>query len=292
MRRCFLLIPVFLVAPSSLRADAFDHYINPILARLPGSAGVEEVKQLTPDLIADNDRVLANLAAAFVVVKTNDGRFSKLLVQAGQRKVSDEPRVLVPVGLVERYVTYRDGTEQAVQVSGANVQLYKGFHFSLDLGQVVPPELGGDLRFVAEGKKSYLEPIGKAKMYLVTKTPPLPGGKKPIKPMIGEVFEPRYFNGTYKLYDDGRRAGKLTLEVNEQEGEVTGSYISEKDGQKYEVVGKITNPKHFIQFTVKFPQTMQQFQGYLFTGDGKAITGTTRLQEREAGFYAVRVEEE
>jgi hypothetical protein len=29
----------------------------------------------------------------------------------------------------------------------------------------------------------------------------------------------------------------------------------------------------------------------LFTGDAKAITGTSRLAEREAGFYAVRVED-
>jgi len=29
----------------------------------------------------------------------------------------------------------------------------------------------------------------------------------------------------------------------------------------------------------------------MFTGDGKAIAGTTKMLEREAGFYAERIEE-
>src|SRR5262249_42284365 len=102
---------------------------------------------------------------------------------------------------------------------------------------------------------------------------------------------PRYFNGTYQLYDDGRRSGKLTLKVTES-GEVTGAYYSDKDGRKYEVKGKVGSPAHSVQFTVKFPQTEQAFHGWLFTGNGKAMAGTSRLQEWEAGFYALRAEEE
>ena len=33
------------------------------------------------------------------------------------------------------------------------------------------------------------------------------------------------------------------------------------------------------------------FNGFMFTGNGKGIAGTTKLAEREAGFYAERVEE-
>jgi hypothetical protein len=29
----------------------------------------------------------------------------------------------------------------------------------------------------------------------------------------------------------------------------------------------------------------------MFTGDGRAITGSSRLQDRETGFYAVRIED-
>jgi hypothetical protein len=50
-------------------------------------------------------------------------------------------------------------------------------------------------------------------------------------------------------------------------------------------------PPHSVEFTVQFPRSEQTFKGWLFTGDARAITGSSRLGEREAGFYAVRVEE-
>ncbi len=60
-------------------------------------------------------------------------------------------------------MTYKEGEERAVQASGKNLSLFAGFRFSLDLGQVVPEELGGDLRFVVEGEKIYTQPLGKAR---------------------------------------------------------------------------------------------------------------------------------
>lgn len=293
MHRClpFLALLALTAVPPALRADAFDNYTNPILAKVPGAAGVQEVKELTPALLAEHNRVLPNISAGFVVVQTNENRLSKLLVQAGRRKLNDEAKTQVPILLIERYVTYREGQERAVQAAGANVYLFEGFHFSLDLGQVVPAALGGDLKFVVKDGKAYAEPVGKAKMYLLTQPLPEATPKKTAKLVIGETFEPRYFNGKYKLYDDGRRSGTLTLEVL-GDGDVTGSYYSDKDGQKYDVMGKLGSPKHLINFLIKYPQTEQQFHGFLFTGDGKAIAGTTRLQDRENGFYAVRMDEE
>jgi len=82
----------------------------------------------------------------------------------------------------------------------------------------------------------------------------------------------------------------MKLEINES-GEITGTYTSDKDGKEYPVEGKAGTPKHAVTFTIKFPATMQAFTGYMFTGDGKAIAGTTKILEREAGFYAERVEE-
>ena len=163
-------------------------------------------------------------------------------------------------------------------------------HNNHDLGQVVPEELGGDLRYVVDGDKIYVEPLGKAKLYVVTKHLAETMPAKPEKFVIAEPFEPKYFNGTYKLYDDGRRSGRLTLKV-EEDGSVSGAYYSDKDGRKYEVRGKVGTPKHAIQFTVQFPNAEQVFQGYLFTGDGKALTGSSRMAEREAGFYALRLED-
>ena len=45
---------------------------------------------------------------------------------------------------------------------------------------------------------------------------------------------------------------------------------------------------HAVQFKVTFPRSVQTFYGMLFTGDGRVLTGTSDLQGRETGFYAVR----
>jgi hypothetical protein len=285
----FSLAFCILAAAPCVRADAFDRYTNPVLAKAPGADGVKEIQQLTPDLIADHDRVLPNTTGALILVKTNEGRFAKLLVHTARQKVSSA--TAVPILLIDRYVTYREGEEQAVQATGQNIKLFHGFHLHLDIGQVVPPELGGDLGFVVAGDRSYAEPLAKAKLYLVTKSLPGTEPQKSAKLVIGETFRQRYFNGTYRLYDDGRRSGRLILMVAD-DGEVTGAYYSDKDGAKYDVTGKIGTPKHAIEFTVKFPRSEENFKGWLFTGDGKALAGFSRLQERETGFYALRLENE
>ena len=100
----------------------------------------------------------------------------------------------------------------------------------------------------------------------------------------------RYFNGAYKLYDDGRRSGKLEIKVDEN-GDVVGHYYSDKDGKKYEVGGKISNaPQHRIEFRIQYPRTVQTFTGHLFTGDGRAIAGSSTMENLTAGFYALRIE--
>lgn len=286
MHRCrFFLAPVMLLAAvPALFADSFDRYTNLVLAKAAGAPGVKEINQLTPSLIADGDGVLPDHGGALVIIKTNEGRFSKLIVQSARQKIKT---TAVPILLIDRFVTYREGTERTIQAQGNNVYLFGGFQFNLDLGQVVPPTLGGDLRLVVEGRKVYAEPLGKAKMYLVTKPLPGPEAKTTAPTVIGEPFEARYFNGTYKLFDDGRRSGSLTLKVTNQ-GDVTGEFLSDKDGRKYEVVGKVGTPRHALQFTIKYPRTKEVFQGWMFTGDGKAIAGSSRLEGREAGFYALR----
>ncbi len=286
-RLCFALL-ILLVVAVPARADVFDYYTNPVLNRLAGAEGTQEVKDLPQRLLNQHDRVLTNVPGAFLLVKTNQARNAKLLVHAARQRIDDEH--FVPMLLIERYVTYKEGEERTIQASSKNLCLYPGFRLSLDLGQVVPESLGGDLRFVIEGDKMYVQPLGKARLYLVTKELPGVVPKKGPKLVVGDTFEPRYFNGTYKLYDDGRRSGMLTLKVDD-DGSVGGAYYSDKDGQKYEVHGKVGSPQHAIRFTIKFPRAEQTFQGWLFTGDGQILTGSSRLAEREAGFYARRVEE-
>jgi hypothetical protein len=269
--------------------DEFDHYLNPHLTKLAGSDHVKEVPQLTPTLVGDFDRVLPNAEGAFLVVKTNGGRNAKLLVQAGRQKVGTDK--FVPLFLVQRFVTYKEGEERTVLTSGGNLALFPGFRVSFDLGQIVPEEVGGDLRLALdEAGKPFVTPVDKARLFLVTKPLSDAAPKKGDKLVVGEKFETRYFNGSYRLFDDGRRSGTLRLEVDD-EGYVSGALYSDKDGAKYEVRGRVGMPAHSIQFTVKFPRTEQEFRGMLFTGDGKALAGTSRMLEREAGFYAVRLEE-
>jgi hypothetical protein len=277
------------LAPAPVpRPDVFEHYTNPVLAKMIDTRHVQEVPELTPDLILDHDRVLPGTPGAFVLVRTNEGRYAKLVVQPA-RQTLGEGRFL-PTLRVERYVTYKGGEEEAVQASGRGLTLFPGYRLSLDLGQVVPEEVGGDVRFVADGPKVFLQPLNKARLLLVVKPMEGIGPKKGPRVVVSpDKFDPSYFTGTYRLHDDGRRSGKLVLQV-EADGSVSGALVSDKDGSKYEVRGKLGVPPHSIQFTVRFPRSEQTFQGHLFTGDGKALAGTSRLQEREAAFYAVREE--
>jgi hypothetical protein len=287
MSRSAVLTPlVLLLAPALLRADAFDQYANPDLTKAVESGAVTEVKELTPKQLAENSQVLPGASAAFVIAVTNEGRYAKLLVQTARQRFGDRR---VPIVLIERYVTFREGTERAFVAEGKNVHLYDGFHFRLDLGQVVPASVGGDLNAVGDGKDLRLVPAGKAKLYLATKAPPVTVTKS-ARLVIGPTFETRYFNGTYKLSDDGRRSGMLTLSVA-ADGEVSGSFTSDADGRKYDVTGKVGPPRHAIVFTIKFPRVEETFQGHLFTGDGRALAGTARMQDREAAFYAIRIED-
>jgi hypothetical protein len=276
----------FLASPN-LRGDAFDHYTNPVLAKIPEAAGVLSVTRLTPGQLAEHAGVVPGTTAALLVVRTNDGRMSKLLVQPARQRLPDKSTV--PILLIDRFVTYKPGEEQAIQAKGGNVRLFAGFQFSLDLGQVVPAEIGGDLRFTQADGKVALEGVGKAALYLVTKPMSEAAPKKAEKLVMGEKFEPRYFNGVYKLFDDGRRSGTLHLKVLDG-GEVEGTYYSDKDGNKYEVHGKIGNVPYAIAFTVSFPRTQRTYSGWMFTGDGRAIAGSSRWQDHNTGFYAVRME--
>jgi hypothetical protein len=280
---------VLCLPTNQARADAFDYYFNKVLALVPASKNAEKLSELPLDVMVRHSRVLTNIAATFLVVKTNEGRFSKLLVQPARQKTGAETSV--PILLIERYVTYREGEERTIHARGKNVRLFNDFRFSLDIGQVVPKGLDADLHFVADGDKVFARPVGKAEMYLVTKHLAAADPTQGPRLVVGDKFEARYFNGSFKLYDDGRRSGLLKLTVAAG-GEVTGDYYSDKDGQKYEVSGKIGTPAQKIQFHITFPRSIQTFTGYMFTGDGRVITGTSRLQDTETGFYAERVEKE
>jgi hypothetical protein len=289
MPRFFLALAIITcVGPTSARADAFDHYVNTILSRAVEDKKLEKIDKITQDMMVEHARVLPGITAAFIVVRTNEGRWAKILLQPARQKISEKESV--PIALLERFVAYREGEERTIHTSGDNIRLFHDFRFSLDIGQVVPPSVTADLRFVSEGDKQQLEPVGKAEMYLVSRPLPEATPKKTAKVVVGEKFETRYWSGVYKLYDDGRRSGSLHLKVDDR-SEVTGYFYSDKDGSKYEVFGKVGTPNHTADFTITYPRTIQHFRAWMFTGDAKVLSGSSRLQERETGFYAIRVEE-
>ncbi|HZU34668.1 MAG TPA: hypothetical protein VFA18_02095 [Gemmataceae bacterium] len=287
MRAFAFTIVASLLLSAFARADAFERYTNPVLRQAPGAPGVKQLARLTPELLADNDRVVPGASGALVIVRTNGGLYAKLIMEPIRQKIGAK---VVSAVLIDRYVTYKAGEEQAIEARGQNVELFAGFRQNLDIGQVVPADLGGDLRYVVGGGKSYVEPLGQAKLYLVTR--PLPGTERPKrgKLEIGATFEPAYFNGVYQLHADGRRSGKLVLRVGKN-GAVSGVFYSAKDGRKYEVHGTVGSPNYSIQFTVQYPRTEETFQGYMFTGDGAALAGTSQMNGRAAGFYALRTTE-
>jgi hypothetical protein len=285
----FRLCALVLVAlPAVARADAFDHYTNPVLAKAIKSGAAEAVKQVTPEQLLQHSRVLPQATAAMVIVKTNGERLAKLLVLPASQKVAGGAPV--PIIVIDRFITFREGDERTVQAAGQNVRLFADFCYDLDIGQVVPAKLGGDVRVAVKDGRAVLEPVGKAELFVLTKPVPDATVKRPPRPVVGEKFETRFFNGVYKLYDDGRRSGTLHLKVAAN-GDVDGYYYSDKDGQKYEVGGKAGNPPHAINFVITFPRSIQHFHGLMFTGDGRAIAGSSRLQDRETAFYAVREED-
>jgi hypothetical protein len=294
MKRSTIMLMLMLLAPVGARADAFDNYTLPMLQKLPESGAVKEVTALTPDLLVAHSGVLPNVEAAMIVISTNDNHWAKLLVSAARHKHVPMPGAepeFVPILRIERYVTFREASDRAVLASGQGLSLFPGFHLNLDLGQVVPEKLGGDV-VASEPKLKELvvKPVGKAKIYLLTKPLPEAAPQKTQKLEVGEKFEPAYFNGTFKLIADGRRSGVLRLKVG-ADNDVTGTLVSDQNGREYEVHGAVSKPNHKIQFVVQLPQTQEEFSGFMFTGNGKAIAGTSVLQGREAGFYAVRVEE-
>src|ERR1700722_17441888 len=89
---------LFLVMPALIRADAFDNYTNPILAKVPEAKSVEKITKLTPELMVQHSRALPGVSGAFIVVRTNDDRWAKLLVMPGRQKISAQESV--PIVLI------------------------------------------------------------------------------------------------------------------------------------------------------------------------------------------------
>jgi hypothetical protein len=280
-----------LLGVTCLSAGQFDQIDQLMLQSAIEKGQAKEIKDLTGAVLAEKSGALSDTpAASLLVVLSNDRRLCKLLVQPARQRIGMD--LQVPTLLIDKFITFREGTDRALRASGSSLNIYPSMRFMADLGQVVPEKLGGDLlveELASDPFGFIIKPLKEAKMYVIEKSilPVTP--KKEAKKNFGDPFESHYFTGTYKLQDDGRRSGTLTLGVSET-GEVSGSFYSDRDGQKYDVKGKIGTPRHSINFRIKFPATEQEFTGMMFTGNGKLIAGTSKLAERESAFVAERTE--
>jgi len=282
---------IWLLVSGIVHGDGFDRLTNADLEKLIKSPDVQEHTELASAHLGPTGPRVGGMSGLLLVVKTRDGNLAKMELQLGFQKIGV---IRAPMLLIDRFVTFKAGSDQTIIAQGTKLQLFGGVRLNLDLGQVIPSSLPGDLEMVgaipgdAAGPTLKLHAIDSTKLFHVNKLPPQPD--KPKKFVMGEQFEPRYFTGTYKLFDDGRRSGSLTLEADEAAGTVCGSFYSDKDGRKYEVTGKLGQVRHQVNFMISFPQSKQQYQGFMFTGDGQAIAGTCKYQDRETGFYAIRSE--
>jgi hypothetical protein len=283
------VVLAFLLSTNPLRADSFDDYTSVHLVKLATSDSARRVNRLGREDLVNAAAVLPKTEGAFLVVHTNDNRWAKLLVHAARQKIDADASA--PVLLIERSVTYKEGEERAVAAEGRNVRLFHDFRFNLDIGSIVPEKMfAADLRFVDDQGTTYLEPLGKAELFLVTKHLPEAAPPKGGKVVVGARFDKALFAGDYKLHDDGKKPSDLHLIVGPK-GNVSGWMFSGATGAKYDVQGQVgPNPMHGIQFTVTLPRSTQTFTGWMFTTSAAAITGFSNLEGREGGFYALRVE--
>jgi hypothetical protein len=284
-----VLLGVLGFGRSTVHGDVFDAHTNPVLQKGLESRDVKEVKRLTSGEAFQRDRALPGIVGTFLIVRTNDGRNAKLLVQWARQKTHDGKTI--PMVLIDRFTCYREGEERTLAASGQNLSFFTGFRLSLDIGQVVPAELTADLACKLVDGDAVLEPLGKARLYLVQSSllPKSAASGAPPKPGDGP-FDVKFFAGKFKLNDDGRKTATLELHVKDG-GDISGAYYSESTGQKYEVDGKVGSPKNSVQFTVHFPRAEQVFRGWLFTGDARGLSGFATMQGRETGFFAQRVDD-
>ncbi len=225
---------------------------------------------------------------ACVVIRTSDGNWAKALVSWGFRKGKEGGKeTLVPIVVLERYVTYDRDRGDVTLAHGRNVMLFPGYEFDFDIGQIVPADSGGDIKFTPQ---RLIAAIDKAKLH------PLDGSVLPATPpdkydpQDHADVRPRDFAGTWRVNADGRWVGTWEIAVD-AEGEVSGRYTSEDSKGAFPIRGRITETqiRHRLKFEVEFAAASQQYDMYLWTTDKSTMAGTTTLINRTFGVVAERL---
>jgi len=288
-RTIALLAFLFLlpVGPSPASADDFDRMGEADLGRPVLEKHARRRDGLNFGELAALPSVLRDARSSLLFVVTDQGNVARLIASPGFRKLPGEPGKLTPTLVIDRFETRDPANRAGPAARGKDAWLFDGFGYDLDAGQVVPIELGADLRFVAAGPDDgRLGPVGKAELFAAESLPafPKPRGDRPSE---GRVVRPSDYNGAYRLTANGVWSGVVRLKVD-AEGVVSGDFQSDSGGSAHPVEGKTTGGDHGIAFTIRFPRTRQDYNGWLW-GEGKDVmAGSVAMIGQTFSFVAVR----
>ena len=283
MKRLLFSCACLLLPASAQALDAFDRLS---MAQMRSCAQKSEpAAELTLGGATELRGIGRGVITPCVIIKTDQGNWTKALVTWGLRKTADGP---VSVLLVERYVTY-DATRPGVTTAtGENVMLFAGFAYDFDIGQVVPPGIGQDIVFTEERT---VRTADGSQMFPVSGPPAAEAASSASPdPNDHEGVLPRDFSGVWKLDADGRWQGTFELAVDD-DGNVAGKYLSDETQSSYNIVGRVDSGDNRMILEVELPNAPQSYEAYLWTTDKSAMAGVTTLSERRFGFHAVRVVE-
>ncbi len=284
MIRSLIALTVLLVPVSqTLALDLFDRHTSFWLRQ-----SVKDVKPVQTFSSGDGaqlDALGPGFTSPCVVIRTNDGNLAKALVAWGFRK---SEKGLVPVVLLERYVTFDKDRPDVALSAGQNVMLFPGFHFNLDIGQVVPADQGADLLF---DDQRQLAAVGEATLHPLNGSAVPGSGGESDDPLDHEGVLPRDFGGTWDVDADGRWRGVWKLTVDD-EGNISGQHQSAETKSVYPLRGKVGSVPHRASIEIEFANATQAYDIYLWTKDKSALAGTTSLVGRTFGIYGTRMSED
>ena len=274
---------VFCVANRVSAADLFDRHALPDLKlAAKDAAALEDIAAATA---AKWKPLSPRISAPCLIVRTNDGHWSKALLAWGQRKLNgrEQPH---PVLVLERFVTYRSDREGQTAATGKDVMLFAGHSFSFDIGQVVPTGSGADIEFTEAG---LIKPLGEAKLFALNGSQLAAADANKPTPNDHEGVLPRDFAGTWKVSIDGRWTGTWEIGVDDQRT-VLGKFISDDTQSRYELYGKVSNIPHQAKLEIDLANTNMSIEALLFNSDKSTMSGTVVMANRKIGFVAKRQE--
>lgn len=274
---------VFCVANTARAADLFDrHALAELKLAAKDATALDEIAAATA---AKWKPLSPRISAPCLIVRTNDGHWSKALLAWGQRKLKgrEQPH---PVLVLERFVTYRGDRDGLTTASGKDVMLFAGHSFSFDIGQVVPTGSGADIEFTETG---LIKPLGEAKLFALNGSQLAAADATKPSPNDHEGILPRDFAGTWKVSIDGRWTGTWEIGVDDQRT-VLGKFTSDDTQSRYELYGKVSNVPHQAKLEIDLANSNMSIEAFLFNSDKSTMSGTVVMANRKIGFIAKRQE--